>query len=174
MCRLCVCPPVLLEHWLPLACQIGVSILNLTSFEVWPQNMEWSHVLGLTPWTRIYPSSVQCLLRPLFGCATFEVNLVVLCCGIKSATRCVHSGTSWEGFCCLSMSNAACDQLVANFQELQSNQQLIAGCTGSGCAWETPHCKLRLPPVAGLGQVSKRHKESSYAAIFQLCLSFIH
>ena len=65
----------------------------------------------------------------------------MLSVGLKLDTRCIGPGASWEVKVKFS---ATCALPEATQHELQSNLQMVATCSGLGCAWVWPSCELRL------------------------------
>ena len=83
---------------------------------------------------------------------------MLLCRGLKMATRCAGSGTSKEAFWCRSSSATVCALPGATWYELRSDLQMVVTCAGLGVAWERLGCKLRLAAGSpGLRLLSKRY-----------------
>lgn len=99
---------------------------RLTDYRVGHNHSVRAAVGGLTPWNRICPSGLSCLLRPPFGYAACGATRVVLCRGLKPAVECIGSGDFGE-----------------RLRPRTANLQLVPACAGSGGSWKRACCKPR-------------------------------
>lgn len=109
--------------------------------------------VGMTPQSKILPSGFWCLLRSLFGCDTYVANCMVLCYGLKLATRWPFGRGSQASqvqplpLISLGLSGRSY-KVIHNcwltLLDMEANGRGHVATTG------------RLPPVPGQGQLNKR------------------
>ena len=136
----CVKPPVVVESWMLLALLWVELTFMLANYKDKPQPPCMSKHGEVSPWGRVIPSWVWCLLESPCGCAACVISWVELWYSLKPTTGCVCSESNLVGSMYRLMSYVVCNQPWATFLEIPCYSLYVVVSPGSVCACEGPIC----------------------------------